>query len=353
MNEREQVRLDWRSCVFLLLLAIVARADTPASAPTTAEPTREAFLKLIDRPRVDSAPDVKEESSEAGITRFHFSYASEANQRVPGILLRPTAAAAAVRRPAVIVLHGTGGKKEGELPVLKALAAKGFVAVAIDGRFHGERGTPADYNAAIAAAFEHGGSHPLYFDTVWDVMRLVDYLQSRPDVDGRRIGLMGVSKGGIETWLASAADPRIAVAVPCIGMQSFRWGLDHDAWPARVGTVKKGFDAAAKSAGVDHPDAAFARNFYDRVIPGIYGRFDGPVMITLVAPRPLLLINGEKDPLNPIPGLRLCEQAAVAAYAASGAPDRFKLIIEPNTAHAVTREANVAAVEWFVKWLQP
>ena len=47
---------------------------------------------------------------------------------------------------------------------------------------------------------------------------------------------MGISKGGMETYLASAVDPRIAVAVPVIGAQSFRWALDHDAWQGRVGT---------------------------------------------------------------------------------------------------------------------
>ena len=49
----------------------------------------------------------------------------------------------------VVVLHGTGGKKEGELPILKRLANAGFIAVSIDGRFHGERGNSASYNAAM------------------------------------------------------------------------------------------------------------------------------------------------------------------------------------------------------------
>ena len=45
-------------------------------------------------------------------------------------------------------------------------------------------------------------------DGEWDVQRLVDYLGSRDDVDPRRIGLLGISKGGIETYLAAASDPR-------------------------------------------------------------------------------------------------------------------------------------------------
>ena len=116
------------------------------------------------------------------------------------------------------------------LPLLQTLARRGFVAVAIDGRFHGERRRqPADYDAAILQTYRTGQGHPFLYDTAWDVMRLVDYLQTRHDVDPARIGLMGISKGGMETYLTAATDPRIRVAVPVIGVQSFRWALEHDA----------------------------------------------------------------------------------------------------------------------------
>ena len=113
------------------------------------------------------------------------------------------------------------------MPLLRELAAEGFIGVAIDGRYHGERCSAgkgsADYEKAIVQAFRDQREHPFYFDTVWDVMRLIDYLQTRDDVDATRIGLYGVSKGGIETYLTAAVDPRVKVAVPCIGMQSFHW----------------------------------------------------------------------------------------------------------------------------------
>jgi dienelactone hydrolase len=301
---------------------------------------------------VELAPEVEPQPADPGFAKFHFTYATEASMRVPGILLmKEESAHDGKRHPVVISLHGTGGKKEGQLPLLKKLADRGFIGVAIDGRFHGERGTYADYNAAIAQAFEKGGTHPFYYDTVWDVMRLIDYLQSRPDVDPHRIGLIGFSKGGIETWMASAVDPRIAAAIPCIGVQSFGWALEHDAWRPRVATVGKGFAAAAKSAGVEKADTAFTRKFYDRVVPGIYDRFDGPAMLPLIAPRALLTINGDKDDKNPLPGLALCTDAAKAAYARAGATDKFRSIIEANTGHSVNAEAQAAAIEWFTKWI--
>ena len=237
---------------------------------------------------------------------------------------------------------------------MKQLVGKGFIAVAIDARYHGERGSQADYSAAIARAFDKPGvEHPLYWDTVWDLMRLIDYLQTRPDIDPKRIGLIGFSKGGIETYFAAAAEERIACAVPCIGVQSFRWALEHEQWQGRIGTIRKGFEAAAKSAGVEKPDGDFVRRFYGRVVPGIDGEFDGPVMLALIAPRPLLIINGDKDDKTPLEGVKLAADAARAAYGAAGAEDRFKQIVEPNTGHAVTKEAREEAVGWFVNWLRP
>lgn len=328
------------TCVFVG--TVLAEATQPAAV-------RAAFLKLIDRPRVDLSPRVKQQTV-GGLTQIQFSFASEVSQRVPGILMKSPGEA---RRPVVIVMHGTGGKKEAEMRLLKRFAEKGFVAVAIDARYHGERGNQSDYNAAIARTFEKGGEHPLYWDTVWDVQRLIDYLQTRDDVDPKRIGLMGISKGGIETYFAAAVDERIAVSVPCIGVQSFQWALEHDAWHGRVGTIRKGFEAAAKSAGIEKPDADFVRQFYDRIVPGINSTFDGPVMMTLICPRPLLIINGDSDDKTPLEGVKLCGDSARNAYRGAGVDEKFRQIVEPKTGHAVTAESEEEAVAWFVKWLVP
>ncbi len=179
------------------------------------------------------APEITKTDSKDGLEHYHFTFVTEAGQRVPGILVK---APGTGRRPVVIALHGTGGNKGNFAGLLANLARKGFVAVAIDGRYHGERtksgGGDQEYQDAILRAWNGSKEHPFFYDTVWDVMRLVDYLETRDDVDASRIGLMGISKGGIETYLAAAADPRIAVAVPFIGVQSFRWALDHDACKA-------------------------------------------------------------------------------------------------------------------------
>ena len=197
-----------------------------------------------------------------------------------------------------------------------------------------------------------GREYPFFYDTVWDVMRLVDYLSTRKDVDAARIGLTGISKGGIETYLAAAADPRIAAAVPYIGVQSFRWALENGQWRARIATIQGAFDASASQAGKT-PNVDFVREFYARVVPGIDGIFDGPEMLKLIAPRPLLVVNADSDANTPIAGVRLAVRSAEPLYAAANAADKLQLLIEADTPHRVNPDAIDAGIAWFVRWLRP
>ena len=327
-----------------------------ASGVARAQNTRTAFLRIIDQPRVPLAPEATPFAADRDALRQRVSFAVQAGERVPGLLWKATPAAG--RRPAVILMHGTGGSKEDARIVGLAhdLAARGFVAVAIDGRHHGERAKPGarageDVDAMLRA-WQTGRTHPFLYDTVWDILRLVDYLETREDVDAARIGLTGISKGGIETYLAAAVEPRITAAVPVIGVQSFRLALEHDSWQSRVGTFQAAIDAAAAGAGTP-VDAAFVRRFYDRVVPGIYGEFDAPAMLPLIAPRALLVINGDSDARTPIDGVRESAAAAERAYRDAGVPERFSLYLQPKTGHEFTDAAQTAAVEWFVRWLKP
>ena len=343
------MRLKFTLGVLLMGCGCAHAADT--------QNTRALFLKTIDRPRVLLAPQVLPWAAAGGLEQTRFSYASEVGQRVPGIMIRPKPKAGEERRklPAVIALHGTGDRKEGMAGLLREFAARGFLGVAIDGRYHGERARGAGgedtYDQAILRAFRQPGEHPFLYDTVWDVMRLIDWLETQPDVDASRIGLMGISKGGMETWLTAAVDPRVAVAVPCIGVQSFAWALENDQWQARAETIGEAVEAAAAESKVERIDAAFVRRFYDRVAPGIYSTFDGPAMLPLIAPRPLLVVNGDSDGLTPVPGVERAVAAARKAYGAAGASERVKLILEEHAGHQITREALGEIEAWLVRWL--
>jgi dienelactone hydrolase len=348
----------------LLALALgaapLAFADsTPATTPAALGERRAAFLKLLDRPRVALAPELQELAPVAGLRKVHFWISSDASERVPGYLVLPDAARWKGKRPVVIALHGTGGNKdnEGIVDIVMRATRAGFIGVAIDGRFHGERtrsgSGAAEYNDAIAKAFHTGEGHPFFYDSAWDVMRVIDWLATREDVDAKRIGLTGISKGGIETYLTTAADPRVAVAVPYIGVQSFKWSLDNGQWRARIATIQGAFNAAAAEARQPESSVDFVRAFYDRVVPGIDEEFDGPGMLPLIAPRPLLVVNSDSDANTPLAGVRLAVNAAQPVYAAANATDKLVLKIQENTGHKVNADSVDAGIAWFTRWLKP
>ncbi len=347
MNNRNLMR-GLVVALFAWQLGVCAWADAGAE-------TRAAFLAMVEKPRVALAPELTALEPVEELRRFHLRYSSAAEQRVPGFVLLPDSSKFPGRRPAVIVLHGTGGNKEQMLNVATRSARVGFIAVAIDAPYHGERtaaGSGAgEYNAAIARAFSTGKGRPFYYETTWDVMRLIDYLETRADVDAKRIGLIGFSKGGIETYLTAAVDTRVAVAVPFIGVQSFKWALENGQWPARIATIQDAFDAAAAEAGKAPRSVDFVRQFYARVVPGIDGQFDGPAMLTLIAPRALLVVNSDSDANTPIAGVRLAVETARPAFAALNAAQKLELRVQENTAHRVTPESLDAAIAWFLRWL--
>jgi len=347
----ERLRADLNHVVELL----EAAAEPPAR--TSAE-TRARFHRLIDRPRVSLEPEARVEEKE-GLTVTRGSFRSEATERVPFLLLEPADRPA--RIPAVIVLHGTGGNKEGTEPVLRELADHGLAAIVVDGRFHGARipggaHGATEYNEAIVAAWREKDpkkqAHPFYFDTVYDVWRTVDYLQSRPDIDPNRIGLIGFSKGGIETWLAAATDERIRVAVPCIAVQSLKWSLENECWQGRANTIRAAHEAVAKDLGEPEVNARVCRALWDKVVPGILSDFDCPNMLRAIAPRPLLVIGGDRDPNCPVEGARIAIEAARREYARLGASDRIDDDIAPGVAHQVTDAQRARAINWLVRWLK-
>ncbi|MFO0811029.1 MAG: alpha/beta fold hydrolase [Gemmataceae bacterium] len=350
-------RCHYFAVCLLASAPLAVRAQEFVSYPPPAE-VRAAFLKLLDRPKVPL--DVRPGGGQPGFEELTFASERKADgtvERVPVLIARP--ATGQGRLPAVIVLHGTGGTKEGMAGWLKDLAGRGMIGVAIDARYHGarangEKGSTA-YQRAITRAWRAKAGepteHPLYYDTVWDLWRLLDYLETRPDVDPKRIGMTGTSMGGIETWLAAAADERVAVAVPAIGVQSFRWSLDNDRWQGRANTVKLAHETAAADLGEPAVNRRVCRELWGKVLPGITDRFDGPSMLRLFAGRPLLVLNGETDPNCPIEGARLAFAAAEEAFRRAGAGDRLKVMVASGVGHKVTDEHHRAAIDWFARWL--
>uniref|UniRef100_A0A0R0JDW0 Peptidase S9 prolyl oligopeptidase catalytic domain-containing protein n=1 Tax=Glycine max TaxID=3847 RepID=A0A0R0JDW0_SOYBN len=198
------------------------------------------------------------------------------------------------KRPAVVFLHRSYSNKESMRPLLKAYASRGYIAISVDSRYHGERATSATtYLDALISAWKTGETMPFIYDTVWDLIKLADYLTHREDIDPSRIGISGESFGGMHAWFAAVADTRYAVVVPLIGVQGFRWAIDNDKWQARVNSIKPLFEVARDDLGKDVIDKEVVEKVWDRIAPGLASQFDSPYSIPTIAPRPLLILGGK------------------------------------------------------------
>ena len=147
---------------------------------------------------------------------------------IPAYVLIPDEASAENPAPAVLCAHGHGIGKDGAVGVAGdyqkqyaiEFAQRGFVAMAPDWRCFGERKDrdewvrrPSRDGCNVAyLAFGYFGYQLLQLN-ISDGKRCLDYLQSRPEVDGRRLGCMGCSFGGTMTTYISALDRRIKAGV--------------------------------------------------------------------------------------------------------------------------------------------
>jgi cephalosporin-C deacetylase-like acetyl esterase len=157
---------------------------------------------------------------------------------------------------------------------------------------------------------------------VWNAMRAIDYLETRPEVDKDRIGMTGRSGGAAMTWFTAAVDPRVKVAAPVMGISTYAANV------------------AANTQRL-HCDCMFAINFY------LHDMLDQGA---LIAPRPLLMAHGRKDRLFPVAGYEEFERKVGALYRAYGKPDDFRNIVV-DTAHQDSDYLREQAIRWFDRHL--
>ncbi|KAK6912725.1 Peptidase S9, prolyl oligopeptidase, catalytic domain [Dillenia turbinata] len=355
--ESEVSHVSKLRCEFLQVL----RSRRTAKVPLSVEPARPVTDPLYQETRKPTHSEAMESCPKANITKFkellreenHYLITEAGEQgRLPVLILKMEESAHQ-KRPAIVFLHSTNKCKEWLRPLLEAYASRGYISIAIDSRYHGERAKNlTTYRDALVAAWKNGDTMPFIYDTVWDLIKLADYLTQREDIDPTRIGITGESLGGMHAWFAAAADTRYSVVVPIIGVQGFRWAIEHDKWQARVNSIKAVFEEAQIDLGKSEIDKEVVEKVWDRIAPGLDSQFDAPYTVPAIVPRPLLILNGAEDPRCPLGGLETPKLNAQEAYKNAHCPENFQLIAQPGIAHEMTSLMVKEASDWFDKFLK-
>ncbi|WP_100340053.1 alpha/beta hydrolase family protein [Mucilaginibacter auburnensis] len=345
--------------IFLFLLqTTLSFAQIPPYPP--ADQVARDFKALLQRPVTNPRPSFTVTYTDSMNIERGTIY-TEATEKMPVVIYKPITKGQ-TRFPTVVFLHGTGGNKEiGEVrAVLLPLVKAGFMAVAIDARYHGER-VPGgalgskEYVEAAYQAFKNNNAqqhqYPFLYDTAYDLTRLVDYLATRADVDSTRIGMGGISMGGIETYMAAAIEPRIKVVVVGIAAQSFKWILDNNQWQGRTGTIADAHKKASVDIGDKDINTKNVKAVWEKIIPGVTDEFDCPSLLRLIAPRPLLILSKDKDPNNPYGGAQIAFASATNAYKTQKALNNLSILVQPNLGHVFNATDTWLSVEWFRRWL--
>ena len=157
----------------------------------------------------------------------------------------------------------------------------------------------------------------------WFGIRALDYLCARPEVDKERIGMTGRSGGGSYTWTVAALDDRVKVAAPVAGMTDLQ-------------------NQVVDGAIEHHCDCMFFLNTY---------RWDFPQVAALLAPRPLLIGNSDKDELFPLDGVVRLYTQTRRIYQLYGKTNQLGLLITEGP-HADTQELQLPVFRWFNRFLK-
>jgi cephalosporin-C deacetylase-like acetyl esterase len=224
--------------------------------------------------------------------------------------------------------HSANGKaSEAYQSACVLLALNGFAALIYDPIGQGERnqlpepiphGTHEHTLVGIGALLV--GWNTATF-RIWDGLRSMDYLASRPEVDPTRLGCTGNSGGGTMTTWLMALDERIAVAAPSCFITTLD-RLFHTIGPQ---DCEQHFPAQG-ARGIDHTD-----------------------FITMRAPKPTLVLAAERDFFD-IGGTRTAVKEAEDVYRALGHPDRVGLFSYDDE-HGFSQPRRQAAVAWMRRWL--
>ena len=293
--------------------------------------------KLPPRPDL---PEVKtlsrEDRGDYVVEKFEFD--NRAGADVPGYLLLPKSPSTP-KSPAILYCHWHGGEydigkeelfqaKHNPEPPGPTLAKRGFVVLGIDAYCFGERngsgpGGPSERGRdgeLSASKFNLWVGRTLWGMILRDDLMALDYLASRPEVDQNRIGVMGMSMGATRSWWLMALDERIKTGVPICCLTRYQNLIQNQ---------------LLKAHGI----------YY--FVPNLLNHFDTEAIIALIAPRPVLFLDGDQDGTSPVDGIHAIEEAVWPVYRLYDQEKAFHSEVYVGQGHLYTTEMWAKTLRWF------
>ncbi len=286
---------------------------------------------LPDRHRPISAKTVAVEEHE-GYTLERLVLDLNGIEEVPALFVSPHRAGRK-RLPTVLYNHAHGGNFDlGKAELIDgrgalvepaygpALAQAGCNALCIDAWNFGERRGRTE-SSLFKEMLWNG--QVLWGMIVYDSLRALDYLVSRPDVDPARLGTLGLSMGSTMGWWTAALDERIQVTVDICCLTDFH--------------------SLIQTRGLDGHGIYY-------FVPRLLKDFTTARINALIAPRAHLSLAGNYDPLTPPAGLDLIDAELTSIYAKAHAPDAWQLM-RFETGHFETAHMRHEIMEFLREWL--
>lgn len=237
------------------------------------------------------------------------------------------------RAPVILYNHAHGGKYDiGKEELLsgrsalwqpaygEALARLGYSVLCLDMWAFGERSARKEMDLFKEMLWK---GRVMWGMMVYDSLRAVDYLASRPDVDADRIGTLGLSMGSTMAWWLAALDPRIKVTVDLCCLTDFEELLREE---------------------------GLSRHGIYYYVPDLLNRFTTSAINALIAPRPHLSLAGDLDPLTPVAGLVKIDNDLKRVYASAGRPDAWRLL-RYDVGHQETEQMRQDVIAFLKTWL--
>jgi len=259
-------------------------------------------------------------------------FESQPKHYISALLFVPDAGRHSSLYPGVLVPcgHSDNGKAHDTYQTMGALLAlNGMAALVFDPIDQGERGQLLSEWPKLSGTRAHTmlgigsillGRNTARFE-IWDGMRGIDYLQSRPEVDPKRIGCTGNSGGGTQTSYLMSLDNRIVAAAPSCYITGFERLLDT------IGPQDAEQNIHAQIAfGMDHADYLMMR-----------------------APTPILVCAATKDFFD-IGGVWNMVRCAKRLYTRMGYAERIDLM-ENDAEHNYNQLQRQSVVRWMARWL--